>query len=98
MLFLPFIGLSLSLSLHLFLKRTNMNKRKLTNIDGEIQIGFQNAQTDFTTEAVVGHAVPVSMDNSVRKLMDTVQMDVRQIINNRCVKVFETMWCNNESL
>lgn len=34
----------------------------------------------------MGHAVPVSMDNSVRKLMDTVQMDVRQIINNRCVK------------
>lgn len=26
------------------------------------------------------------MDNSVRKLMDTVKMDVRQIINNRCVR------------
>lgn len=46
---------------------------------------------DFTAEAAVGHAVPVSMDNSVRKLMDTVRMDVRQIINNRCVKVYETM-------
>lgn len=53
---------------------------------------------DFTAEAAVGHAVPVSMDNSVRKWMDTVQMGVEQIINNRCVKVYKAMYTHSSAI
>lgn len=53
---------------------------------------------DFTTEAAVGRAVPVSMDNSVRKLMDTVQMGVGKTINNRCVKVYKAMYTHNSAI